>query len=107
METKLLQLFRSLENFDPFDLKVLLLQSNIQLEVIKAIKDFLGFIKLFDAQQAYNMMAIMLDLYFKLLCVVKNLVGCGSTIQMKFKYDIKIVIPLLMVCINKLIEPYC
>jgi hypothetical protein len=81
------------------------LESNIQLEVIKVIKHFLELMKLFDAQQDYNMMAITLDLYFKLLCVVKNLVGGGSTIQMKSKYDIKIVIPLLMVCINKLVKP--
>jgi hypothetical protein len=81
MEAKLLQLFKSLEIFDPFDLKVLLLQSNIQLEVIKAIKPFMELLKLFDAQQAYNMMAIMLNLCFKLLCVVKNLVGCGSTTE--------------------------
>lgn len=79
----------------------------MQLEVIKGIKPFLELIKLFDAQQAYNMMAIMLDMCFKFLRVMKNLVGCGSTIQMKFKYDIKIVIPPLMVCINKLVEPYC
>jgi hypothetical protein len=90
MEDKLLQLFKSLEIFDPFDFKVLLLQKNIQLEVIKVIKPFLELMKLFDAQQAYNMVAIMLDLYFKLLCVVKNLVGCGNKIQMKSKYGIRL-----------------
>jgi hypothetical protein len=79
----------------------------MQLEVIKGIKPFLKLMKSFDAQQAYNMMAIMLDMCFKFLCVMKSLVGSGSTIQMKFKYDIKVVIPPLMVCINKLVEPYC
>jgi hypothetical protein len=83
VEAKLLQLFKSLEIFDPFDRKVLLLQSNMQLEVIKPIKPFLELMKSFDAQQAYNMMAIMLDMCFKFLCVMKNLVGCGSTIQME------------------------
>jgi len=107
MEAKVLQLFKSLEMFDPFDLKVLLLQNNMQLEVIKAIKPFLELMKSFDAQQAYNMMAIMLDLCFNFLCVMKNLVGCGNTIQMKSKYEFKIFIPPLIVCINKLVEPYC
>jgi hypothetical protein len=37
----------------------------MQLEVIKLIKPFLEFLKPFDAQQARNMVAIMLDPHFK------------------------------------------
>jgi hypothetical protein len=44
------------------------------------------------------MMAIMLDLHFKSLCVVENLLGCGDSIQLGTEYDAIIVIPLLMVC---------
>jgi len=43
-------------------------------------------------------MAIMLDLRFKSLCVVENLLGCGNAIESATEYDTKIFIPLLMVC---------
>ncbi len=48
------------------------------------------------------MMAIMLDLHFKSLCVVENLLGCGNAIRPAIEYDAKIVIPLLMVCFEQL-----
>jgi hypothetical protein len=49
----------------------------MQLEVIKVIKPFLQFLKTFDGGQIHNMMAIMLDLCFKSLCVVENLLEHG------------------------------
>jgi hypothetical protein len=33
---------------------------------------------------------------------VKNLVGCGNVIQPSFEYDLKAMIPLLMVCFETL-----
>jgi hypothetical protein len=45
-------------------------------------------------------MAIMLDPHFKVLCVVENLVGCGYAIWLVFEYDVKVVIPFLMVCFD-------
>ncbi len=44
------------------------------------------------------MMAIMLDPCFKSLCVVENLLGRQNVIQLAIEYDVKIVIPFLMVC---------
>jgi len=75
----------------------------MQLEVIKIIKPFLEFLKPFDAWQVHNMIAmitIMLDPCFKVLHVVENFMGCGDVIELTFKYDIKVVIPLLMVCFD-------
>jgi len=46
------------------------------------------------------MMVIILDPHFKLLHVVKNLVGHGIAIWLVFKYDVKVVIPLLMISFN-------
>jgi hypothetical protein len=46
------------------------------------------------------MMVIILDPRFKLLHVVKNLVGHGITIWLVFKYDVKVVIPFLMMCFD-------
>jgi hypothetical protein len=48
------------------------------------------------------MLAIMLDPQFKSLPIVKVLVGCGNVIQLAFKYDLKAMIPLLMVCFETL-----
>jgi hypothetical protein len=69
-------------------------------------KPFLRFLRSFDEGQAYNMMAIMLDSHFQVLCVVKNLVGCGNAKQLVFFYDVKVVIPFLMVCFD-FVEPFC
>jgi hypothetical protein len=44
------------------------------------------------------MMAIMLDPHFQALHIVKSLVGRGNAIRLASKYDVKIMIPLLMVC---------
>ncbi len=48
------------------------------------------------------MMAIVLDLHFKSLCVLENLLGGGNAIQLAIEYDAKIVIPLFMVCFEQL-----
>jgi len=60
---------------DLFGIKILCLHINMQLEVIKVV---IPFLRSFDARQASNMMAIMLDPHFKVLCVVKNLVRCEN-----------------------------
>jgi len=44
----------------------------------------------------------MLDPQFKSLPIVKNLVGRGNVIQLAFEYDLKAMIPLLMVCFETL-----
>jgi hypothetical protein len=64
------------------------------------IKSFLLFLKTFDLHNVHNMLAILLNLHFKSLQIVKNYVGHGAAIRLTFKYDAKAVIPLVMACIN-------
>jgi hypothetical protein len=45
------------------------------------------------------MVAIMLDLHFKGLCIVENLVGGGNAIRLVSEYDVRVVL-LLMVCFD-------
>jgi hypothetical protein len=40
----------------------------------------------------------MLDPCFKVLCIMKNLVGCRNAIILAFEYDAKIMILLLTMC---------
>jgi len=48
------------------------------------------------------MFAIMLDPWFKHLHVVENYVGQRNVIYLAFEYDVKAVIPLLMICFHQL-----
>jgi len=48
------------------------------------------------------MLVIMLDLWFKSLQVVENLVGRGNAIWLIYEFDLKAMIPLLMVCFETL-----
>jgi hypothetical protein len=74
MEVELLQLSNKFEIFDPVEAKIFLLHINMWLDIRKAIKRFLDLWS-FDTKHARNMMAIMLDARFKVLCIVENLVG--------------------------------
>lgn len=47
-------------------------------------------------------MTIMLDLCFKSLLIVKNLMKHENAIQLTFEYHVEVVIPLSMVCFDKL-----
>jgi hypothetical protein len=47
-------------------------------------------------------MGIMFDLCFKSPHVMENLVGHENAIWLASKYDVKVVIPLLMVCFDLL-----
>jgi hypothetical protein len=100
MEAQLLELFVGLEISDLFEVEIYLLHKNMRLEVIKLIKPLLEFLRSFDVRQVHNMMVIMLDPRFKALRMVENLVGCGNAIQLASKYDVKVVVPLLMVCFD-------
>jgi hypothetical protein len=102
MEVTLLPLFGGLEIYDSFESEILVLHINMQLKDIKVIKPFLYFLRTFDGGQAHNMMAIMLDMHFKSLCVVENLLGRGNAIQLAIEYDARIVISLLMVYFEQL-----
>lgn len=48
------------------------------------------------------MMAIMLVPHFQALCVVENLVKHGDAILLTFDYNVRVVIPLLMVWYDQL-----
>jgi hypothetical protein len=50
MQIALLQLFNGPEMFDLFEVKILLLHNNTQVEVIKVFKPFLEFLRSFDAR---------------------------------------------------------
>jgi hypothetical protein len=49
MEAKLLQLFNPFEVFEPFEVEILVLHKNMQLEIIKVIKLFLNLLRFFYA----------------------------------------------------------
>ncbi len=53
-------------------------------------------------RQAHNMTAIMLDPRFKALRIMANLVRRRNAIRLAFEYDVKVVVPLLMVCFDRL-----
>jgi hypothetical protein len=73
MEVALLPLFGGPNFFDSFENEIFVLHIHMQLEVIKVIKPILQFLNFFDGQQVHNMMVIMLDMCFKSLHVVENL----------------------------------
>jgi hypothetical protein len=50
---------------------------------------FLSFTTNYTPSKAHNMLALMLDLHFKCLDVVKMFVGRAKIMEMVAKYDIK------------------
>jgi hypothetical protein len=74
----------------------------MQQEIIKVIIPFFLFLTTFDPQNVHNMFVIMLDPHFKSLRIMENYVGHGETICLASKYDVKIIIPLLMTCFDQL-----
>jgi hypothetical protein len=48
---------------------------------MKVNQPFLEFLKTFDSHQIHDMLALMLDPYFKSLRVMENFVGHGNTIH--------------------------
>ncbi len=65
-------------------------------------KPFLLFFKTFDPHNVHNMITIMLDPHFKSLRIIENYVGHGATILLAFKFDAKVMTPLLMACFDQL-----
>lgn len=63
---------------------------------MKVIKSFLEKIKTFNWHQVHNMLALMVDSYFKSLQVVERYMGCGNAIHFIIEYDVKEIIPLFM-----------
>jgi hypothetical protein len=65
---------------------------------VKVFKFFLEF----DSPQVHNMLALLLDPRFKSLQVVKSFVGCGNAVCLAIEFDVKEVIPLLMIVFYQL-----
>jgi hypothetical protein len=51
-----------------------LLISNIRREVINVLDSFLSFLRIYDNTKAHNMVSLMLDLRFKILCIISSFV---------------------------------
>jgi hypothetical protein len=60
------------------------------------LASFLAFTSSENASKAHNMLALILDLWFKPLNVVKAFVGWAKMIQIAVEYDNKILLPLLV-----------
>jgi len=70
-----LKVGQTIDVFDAFDAKFIILQNNMQVEVVKVIKKNLQFLQAYDSHQVHNMLTFMLDLTFKFLRVMENYVG--------------------------------
>jgi hypothetical protein len=46
---------------DAFDVKLIIFQNNMRVEVVKVIKLFLQFLQAYDSHQVHNMVILMLD----------------------------------------------
>lgn len=102
MKVKFLQVSSGPKIFEQFESKILLFHKNMQLEIMKVIISFLEFLKSFDTRRVHHMMGIMLNPHFKLLPIMEILVEHGNAIQLASKSNVKVVIPLLMVCFDQL-----
>jgi hypothetical protein len=52
-----------------------LLALNIRREVINVLDSFLSFLKIYDNTKAHNVVSLMLDPRFKILCIISSFVG--------------------------------
>jgi hypothetical protein len=68
----------------------------MRVDVVKMIKPFSQFLKVYDSHHVHNMFTIMLDPHFKSLRVVENYVGHKDYIFFTSKFDANVIIPLLM-----------
>jgi len=67
------------------------------VEVQVVLTPFLAFTSSYNANKVHNMLALMLDLHFKPLDVVKAFVGWAKVIQIVVEYDNKILLQELIV----------
>ncbi len=66
-------------------------------EIMVVLDPFFTFASTYIITKAHNMLALMLNLHFKSLDVVKHFVKKAKVIQMVVKYDNKSLMPLLVV----------
>jgi hypothetical protein len=96
--SKLVQVSNGTKVLDQFHFTFFLFQRKMREEVVKVLKPFFQMFILKILDQVCNMFAIMFDPWFKSLQIVKKLMGRGDAIRLVFKYDLKVIIPLLMTC---------
>jgi hypothetical protein len=77
------------------------LQVCMMVEVQDILTPFLAFTLSYNVNKAHNMLALMLELHFKSLDVVKTFIKWAKVIQIVAKYDSKTLLPLLVVAFPK------
>ncbi len=74
-------------------------------EVLVVLVPFLVFSFAYNLSKVHNMLALMLNLLFKFLNVVKAPIGQAKIIHMVAKHDSKVLMPLLLVVFySKILE---
>jgi hypothetical protein len=79
-----------------FENKLRALQVSMVVEVQAILAPFLAFTYSYNVNKAHNMLALILDLWFKSLNAVKSFVGWAKMIQIVVEYDNKTLLPLLV-----------
>jgi hypothetical protein len=74
---------------EDFDSKLLAFQMRMMGQIMAILTPFFAFASTYVTTKAHNMFALMFDLHFKCLDVVKGFVGRAKVIQMVVKYDSK------------------
>jgi hypothetical protein len=77
--------------------KLSLLASRIRREVINVLDSFLSFLKVFYKRKAYNMIFLMLNQWYKNLCI-SSFVGREQGVTIIEEYDKKSLYPMLAKC---------
>jgi hypothetical protein len=77
--------------------KVKKLGANMRKQVSHVLRPFLDFMDCFKLSKAHNMVALMLDCWFKNLSLVGVYVGHSSTIEITAAYDRKFLLPTLKI----------
>jgi hypothetical protein len=85
-----------IKTIDLFDVELDLLSQKMWHEVVKVIKLFLKILKTFDFRQVCNVLALLLNPWFKSLRVVKSFVGHENAICLIIENNLKKFIPFLM-----------
>jgi hypothetical protein len=71
---------------------------NIKRQVILVLDPFLSFLWRFEPKKAHNMLCLMLDPWYKNLCLVFSFIGCDIGKLIVNEYDEKSLLPMLLKC---------
>jgi hypothetical protein len=98
-ENQVVDSFESLMDDDSIVIdELFLLFSNIRREVINVLDSFLSFFKICDNTKAHNMVSLMLNPRFKILCIISSFVGMEQDVVLVKEYDRKSLYPMLVKC---------